>query len=119
MAKKIARGDNEKIKSVDLLKNNNLDLLVSESVQTVDQLIKNENVAANTRLAAARTVLELAGLLGPGRRDNAGARAPDTLSDAELRRAIDTHQSALADRAKPVSVPDTELEAYNLLNDIG
>jgi hypothetical protein len=119
MAKKIARGDNEKIKSVDLLKNNNLDLLVLESVQTVDRLVKNENVAANTRLAAARTVLELAGLIGPGRQNASANKAPDTLSDAELRRAIDAHTAALSDRAKPVSAPNVEVEAYNLLNDIG
>ena len=116
--RKLARGkEPEKNNIVDLLKINNVDLLVSTSISAIANMVADANISATTRLAAARTVLELAGVLGP-RRDAGGSRPSDSMSDSDLRRAIETHQSALADRAKPVSAPQGDDASYNVLKDI-
>lgn len=94
------------------------DRLVKKSIATLGDHIASETIPAATRLAAARTVLELAGMLGPGRKIAAERDAAD-LSDDELRASIERRQAVLASRAKPVSAPNQDDDMGNLLKELG
>jgi hypothetical protein len=93
--------------------------LVDKSVGYLNTVLQDEKVPAATRLAAARTVLELAGMLGSGRKAS-GDREPHEMSDDELRQSIARRQAALASRAKPVDkVPKSDHETAKLWKELG
>lgn len=113
--KNVIERERSKINTFDLL---NFDHLVKKSVGTLCAQLETNETPAATKLAAARTVLELAGMLGPGRRVASDRDAAD-LSDDELRASIERRQAVLAARAKPVNAPNPDDDEPNILTELG
>ena len=91
---------------------------VEIAISRIANMVEDEKISSPTRLAAARTILEIAGLIGAGRDKSRQDKAPEEMSTADLQRMIAAIQGELADRAKPVDVPDNSLSTSQLLDSI-
>lgn len=88
----------------------------NRAVLTADEIASNKDAPAHARVAAARLVLEVAGLVGAGRSQAPKDKEPSQLTTEELRARVADIDREIADRARLVAPKTSDIDRELLEN---